>query len=326
MTETLKKLLQLLLDGQFHSGEQLGKALGVTRSAIWKLIKQLEIWDLTIESVTNKGYRITEPLTLLDKPKILSFLEPLPKNQLNNLEILDTIPSTNDYLMENRQAKLGNVVCLAEKQTKAKGRRARNWVAPFAKNIYLSILWRFPQEPSELSGLSLIVAMAVIEALRAYGITHPLGIKWPNDVMADGKKLAGVLVEIAGESNDICSAVIGIGLNVNMSLQNARDITQPWIDVQSLTPKSVERNKLTGLLLNQLLKTLAQFEQQGFLPFMPQWQPLDLTLGKPLSLQTATTELQGIGCGINAQGHLLIDINGEQKHFSGGDVSLRLSK
>jgi len=327
LTETLKKLITILKDGEFHSGEQLGKTLGVTRSAVWKLIKQLSTWDLEIESVTNKGYRIPGGLTLLSKEKILSFLSFDQQARLEKIEILDNIPSTNDYLLHSLQARPNkNYACFAEKQTHGKGRRGRTWIAPFAKNIYLSVLWRFPQDPSALSGLSLAIAVSIIETLKHYTTTQELGIKWPNDVLYKNHKLAGILVELAGESNDNCSAVIGVGLNVDMPNASHQYITQPWADLQNMTQTIVDRNEVAGLLLSHLVNTLILFQNQGFHAFTEKWQTLDLTLGKPISLTNSASEkLQGIGRGINEQGHFLLETPCGIKSFSSGEVSIRLS-
>lgn len=334
MTQTLKTLIQILSDGEFHSGERLGKQLSLTRSAIWKLIKQLAGWDLEIESVTNKGYCIPGGLTLLETAKISSFIKGSQKSQLEQIEIFDSLPSTNDYLLNVKstnaspEAPKKNRACFAEKQTQGKSRRGRAWVSPFAKNIYLSLLWHFEKDPSELSGLSLAIAIATVETLHAFGIAQDLGIKWPNDVLWENHKLAGILIELSGEANGVCSAVIGVGLNVNMpnSALYDRNISQPWTDLQRLTDQKIDRNKLAGMLLNNLIATAALFQKQGLTAFLPQWQKLDLTLNKPVTIITNTTELEGIGRGINEHGHFLLEIKpGQIKHFASGEVSLRLS-
>lgn len=336
MTKTLKALIQILSDGEFHSGERLGKTLSVTRSAIWKLIKQLATWDLEIESVTNKGYCIPGGLTLLEASKISPFIAP-EKAELNlpvEIEIFDSLPSTNDYLLNLKPTSASpetfnqNRACFAEKQTHGKSRRGRSWVSPFAKNIYLSLLWHFEKDPSELSGLSLAIAIATVETLHAFGITKDLGIKWPNDVLWENHKLAGILIELSGEANDVCSAVIGVGLNVKMTNSDLydRNISQPWIDLQRLTDQTIDRNKLAGMLLNNLIKTASVFQKQGLSAFLPQWQKLDLTFNKPVTIITNTTELQGMGRGINEHGHFLLEIEpGQIKHFASGEVSLRLA-
>lgn len=325
MGKTLKKLLQILSDGQFHSGERLGKELFVTRSAIWKLIKQLATWDLEIESVTNKGYCLSGGITLLETTRLSPFIKKAQKNQLKQIEIFDSLLSTNDYLLSENFKE--NRACFAERQTQGKGRRGRTWVSPFAKNIYLSLLWHFEKDPSELSGLSLAIAIATVETLQAFGITKNIGIKWPNDVLCENHKLAGILIELSGEANDACSAVIGVGLNVKMSNRKLYDhnISQPWTDLESIAEQAIDRNKLAGMLLNNLTKTAIFFQNAGFAPFLAQWRQLDLTFNKSVTIITNTTEFQGIGRGINEYGHFLLEIKpGIIKHFASGEVSLRL--
>jgi BirA family biotin operon repressor/biotin-[acetyl-CoA-carboxylase] ligase len=333
LTQTLKTLIQILSDGEFHSGERLGKQLSLTRSAIWKLIKQLAGWDLEIESVTNKGYCIPGGLALLETAKLSVFIKKAQQSQLKQIEIFDSLPSTNDYLLNLKsttaslEASKQNRACFAEKQTQGKGRRERTWVSPFAKNIYLSLLWHFEKDPSELSGLSLAIAVATVETLHAFGFTKDLGIKWPNDVLWKNNKLAGILIELSGEANDVCSAVIGVGLNVNMSNSTLYDrhISQPWTDLQRLTDQKIDRNKLAGTLLNNLIATASLFQKQGLTAFLPQWQKLDLTFNKLVTIITNTTKLQGTGRGINEQGYFLLEIKpGVIKQFASGEVSLRL--
>jgi BirA family biotin operon repressor/biotin-[acetyl-CoA-carboxylase] ligase len=327
LTPTLKKLLLILSDGQFHSGEQLGKTLGLTRSAVWKLTKKLLEWDLEIESISNKGYRIPGGVSLLDKEKILSYLTKKQKSELAQFDLLDTVPSTNDYLFNlpaSSKRRKKAFVCLAEKQTQGKGRHGRAWASPFAQNIYLSLLWHFPKDPGELSGLSLAIAISVIETLYAFGITQKLGIKWPNDILYNNQKLAGILIELSGEAHDTCKAVIGIGLNVHMTNKHQKAITQPWTDLQTLTNKAINRNELTGLLLNKTLSALRLFQEQGLKAFFKQWRALDLAFKKPVSIINATTSYQGVGKGINEQGYFLLALKpGLIKSFPSGDLSLR---
>jgi len=328
LSPTLKRLLAFLSDGQFHSGEQLGKALGLTRSAIWKLTKQLTEWDLKIESITNKGYCLPGGVSLLEKAKILPYLT-LKQQDALELEVLDSIPSTNDYLLNltisPHMLSKKVFACLAEKQTQGKGRRGRNWVSPFAKNIYLSLLWYFPQDPSELSGLSLAVAISIVETLKVFGVSQ-LGIKWPNDILCNNQKLAGILVEIKGEAHDACKAVIGIGLNVRMTNVDEDTINQPWTDLQTLTGKIINRNELAGLLLNKTINTLQRFQEQGLKAFLKQWQDFDLTFKKPVSILSATDSYQGLGYGINEHGHFLLELKPNLiKSFPSGEVTLRFA-
>lgn len=340
----IEKLINHLSDGEFHSGEQLGKTFGLTRSGIWKIVKQFKTWGIEIDSITNKGYRIPGGLELLDPEKIRALIEPAQQVKLNNLEIFNTITSTNDYLLNHSsEKKEETIACFAERQTQGKGRRGRAWISPFAKNIYLSLLWHFPSDPSTLSGLSLAVALAVVSALKEYGVTKHIRVKWPNDVLWKNQKLAGILIELSCEAHNTCRTVIGIGINLDMSSFSGDEISQPWIDIktilqdiqqeQAISSKmstdnvckatSINRNTFAGTLLNELIKTVILFQNEGLTPLIPLWQTLDITFGKIITIQTPTTVITGISRGIDAHGHFLLEnSNGEIKSYSSGEISI----
>ncbi len=324
--DKIKYLLQELADGQYHSGEEIGNDLGLTRAAIWKLIKTLNEWGVDIESDTKKRYRIPEGLELLDKKKILKYLEPNSKSILQRLDIFDSLTSTNDFLLQTIKEKPSVVhACFAERQTAGKGRRGRSWYSPFGTNIYLSLLWQFEKDLSQLAGLSLVIAIGVIKALQQYGIKDDLGLKWPNDILWQNKKLCGILVETRGEVSEAVNTVIGIGLNVNMPNSINEKIDQPWVDIKQITSGEIQRNQLAGLILNNLLLVIAQFEQHGIKPFISQWRQFDLTRDKKISLHTASEKFSGIARGINESGCILLeDSAGKIQQFSIGEVSLRL--
>lgn len=323
----LSFLIQTLADGNYHSGEKLGGELGVTRAAVWKLIKTInEEWGVHIESSTKKGYRIPDGIELLDKKKILGSLQAEHKKILQKCEIFDELPSTNDYLMQTVKDKATHGhVCLAERQTAGKGRRGRVWLSPFGTNIYLSLLWQFSNDLSKLAGLSLVVALAVIKALEQYGVREGLVLKWPNDVLWHGKKLAGILIETRGESNEHLTAVIGIGLNVKMPKMIGENISQPWADLSQIVNGIIHRNQLAGLLLDHLCSVITQFNREGIKPFIKQWREYDITLDKKVSLQTSTEKFSGIARGIDETGCILVEnAAGKIEHFSIGEISLRL--
>lgn len=327
MSETLKTLIGILSDGEFHSGADLGLSLTLTRSAIWKHLKHFKTLGIPVESITGKGYRIPNGLSLLKQDIIWDKLSSFSQEHLNTLEIWDALPSTNDYLLTLKEKSNQTQVCLAERQTHGKGRRGRSWVSPFGQNIYLSLLWQFSRDVSDLSGLSLAVAIAVVQALQSYGIQDDLGLKWPNDVLWKNQKLAGILIELQGETHHTCNAVIGVGLNVNMASQYRDQITQPWTDIQTILGKRGDRNHITACLINALLKSLELFQAQGLSPFLDAWKALDLAQDQPVSIVTPQSTILGIGRGVTQQGHFLLeDPNGTLKTFSNGEVSLRLTR
>jgi len=327
MNKNIKVLLGLLSDGSFHSGSDLGDKLGLTRGAIWKLIKQLDKYEIEIEAKTNQGYRISGGLELLDKKIIAQSISAEYKAFVDDLVILDETPSTNTYLAELIKTKTkNNNICFAESQSAGKGRLGRRWVSPYARNIYLSLRWDFAKELSELSGLSLAIAVAVAEALNGYGIKKDIALKWPNDVLWQKRKLAGILIEISGEAHNICHTIIGVGLNVNMPQKTSQAIDQPWCSVAQITKDIPQRNKLAGLLLDNLLITLSEFQKNGLKSFFEKWHELDITYGKQVTIIIPQQQkISGIGSGINDKGcFLLKDSSNEIQTFAVGEVSLKI--
>jgi len=329
MNTNLKKLLVLLNDGKPHSGVDLGKYLNLTRAAIWKLIKQIEALDIEIEAKTNYGYKLARNLEFLDKSKIGKYLARIHKKYLDKIIIFEELPSTNPYLSElvKTNPKCDKYICLAESQTSGRGRLGRQWISPYARNIYLSLLWRFVKTPGELGGLSLAVAVAVAEALKRYGIHENIQLKWPNDVLWQQKKLAGILIEVSGEAHHAYNAVIGIGINVDMPAKLDQKIGQDWCDIAQITNSIPQRNKLIGLLLDQLLITMDVYQKSGLKPFLDKWSELDISVGKQITLITPQEKVIGIASGIDEQGHFLLkDKLGKIHSFAAGEVSLAKNK
>ncbi len=326
MTDLLT-LLNHLSDGQFHSGEDLAIELEVSRTAVWKKIRKLnEFLPNKIISVQSKGYKIEEPITVLNKKEILDSLLTKFHTLLQRVEILLECPSTNQYLLEClEQNQLKNCVVLAETQTQGRGRRGRYWVSPFASNVYMSLLWHLDISIAEMAGLSLVVAISVAKALQKFEIKN-VKLKWPNDVYVDGQKLAGVLLELRGESNSPCHTVIGMGVNVNMPKNAASQIDQQWVDMQSLLKTNVNRNEVAAMILNELIPCLQQFNEKGFVSFVSQWEQFDLLAGHTINIEGHMHLSEGIARGVDKQGALLVESNGGINPLYSGEVSIRLNK
>jgi len=327
ISSTQKKILTILADGHFHSGTDLSKKIAISRSAICKQLNSLTDIGIDFDAVTGKGYRLEKPLQLLSKTTIEQFLHTSTQQLITGLEIHDCINSTNRYLVEKSQQaeNNGSIVCFAEYQTAGKGRRGRDWVSPFGSNIYLSILWSFQNGPASISGLSLAVGVAVIRALNECGV-EDVGLKWPNDIYWQGKKLAGILIEVSGEAGGPCNAVIGLGLNFYLSDKAASPITQDWVDLtQILAEKSLNlRNELAAVLLNHLMPTIANFEQDTFQSYLKEWREYDCMKGKQVDIHMGQQIFSGIVQGINNDGLLLLaDKDNDIKTFASGEVSFR---
>lgn len=321
------QLLNHLADGQFHSGEALGRALGVSRMAVWKHLKALRELGLDFEVVRGKGYRLPASCDLLDQELILAALSPQARAGLGPLHVLLEVDSTNSWLREQafKGARSG-AVCLAELQHAGRGRHGRHWVSPFAGNLCLSLLWRTGLGAAALGGLSLVAGIAVLRCLQSAGI-RGAGLKWPNDVLVDGAKLAGILIDVAGEASGPCAVIIGIGINISLPGSAGAAIDQPWTELSALEGASdLTRNQLAAMLIDNLFEVLAEFDGQGLQPFQEEWRKHDVVAGHPVSLQLPHARVQGTARGIDASGALLVETTGgREERFLSGEVSLRVT-
>ncbi|TXL15008.1 biotin--[acetyl-CoA-carboxylase] ligase [Methylococcaceae bacterium HT3] len=322
-----KLLLQILADGKFHSGTDLAEQLEVGRSAIWKQINGLEEQGHEITAVNGKGYRLHCSLELLNKTLIYSFLSTTTQNCLAELDIHDQIDSTNSHLvaLSNSHPDTSGIVCLAEQQTAGKGRRGRQWISPFGSNIYASIVWQFEQGPSSLAGLSLAIGVAVIKALKLHGI-HDVGLKWPNDIYWQHRKLGGILVEVSGESDGPCHAVIGLGLNLFLTDQDGSQIEQDWVDINEILGNShrVSRNQLIATLIEEFIAVTSQYTKESFALYRDQWRDFDCMRGQQVTLFMGNSTHNGAIMGIDDEGLLLLQTEtGSIQSFASGEVSFR---
>jgi BirA family biotin operon repressor/biotin-[acetyl-CoA-carboxylase] ligase len=331
VSSSQKKILTILADGQFHSGTELAEKIGLSRSAICKQLNSLTELGLEFNAISGKGYRLERALQLLSEIDINLLLKPTTHSLINELEIHDSINSTNSYLSDKAQlnkidiTRNTGMVCFAEYQTAGKGRRGRDWVSPFGSNIYLSILWTFQNGPASINGLSLAIGVAVIRALNDCGI-EDVGLKWPNDIYWQGKKLAGILIEVSGETSGPCSAVVGLGLNLYLPEEKAKSITQDWVDLSQIISDNsvVIRNKLAATLLNHLMPTIANFEEDTLDSYLNEWRQLDCMKGKGVNIFMGQQVFTGTVKGIDNNGLLLLENDlGEIKSFASGEVSFR---
>lgn len=318
---TRRRLIALLAQGGFHSGEQLAQQLGITRAAVWKHIQSLHALGLSVDRVPGKGYRLAEKRELIDVEHIKQGLQ--HSHPTLDIHVFDTLTSTNQHLMQ--QAQLGAAsatACLAEHQSQGKGRRGRQWISPFASNLYLSLLWRFNEAPRALGALPLGVAVAVCDALQQQGYPD-IQIKWPNDLLYRGQKLGGILVEMAGDPTGRCHVVVGIGINVQMPTKQP-DIDQPWTSLDQIGQQTPSRNDLATRILAQVATLLQQTEQHGsHETLLEQWRQRDAYANQPVRLLRGEQIITGIARGIDDEGNLLLDTQDTLQRFHSGEISLR---
>ncbi|PSJ42377.1 biotin--[acetyl-CoA-carboxylase] synthetase [Zobellella endophytica] len=315
LTPLREALLKRLADGQFHSGEQLGEALSVSRAAVSKHVQALKALGLDIYSISGKGYRLAVPLQLLEPPRLSRELAPA------RVEVVPVIGSTNQYWLESIGRLNPGDVCLAECQTAGRGRRGRHWISPFGGQLIMSLYWRLEQGMAAAMGLSLVVGIAVVEALAEQGFAG-VELKWPNDLYYDGRKLAGILVEMSGTAGGPCHLVIGMGLNLLLPKGEQERINQPWAELAGIADIR-DRNGMVIGLVGRLHDYLHRFERQGIAAFREQWNRLDYFNGKPVRVLMGEQEIHGIARGIDEQGGLRLETPQGIRSFLGGEISLR---
>lgn len=318
-----RQLLGKLAAGPL-SGDALARELGHTRAAVWKRIQGLRTAGVAIEGRAGDGYRLCQPLDLLDPAGIRAALSTEVLGQLDDLQVAWSVGSTNSELLQCSAPARGCRVLLAERQTGGRGRRGRGWASPLAAHVYLSVLRGFPGGLAQLGGLSLVAGVAVAEALHAMQLGQ-VRLKWPNDLVADGHKLGGLLVEGGGEFAGPARAVIGIGVNVHMPDDVAARIDQPWTDLDRLAGARLQRNAVAAALLEHLLPALEQFQAQGLAPFLARYQALDSLAGRAVRVEQGGVWQDGHALGLADDGALRVVIDGREQHVHAGEVSVRPS-
>lgn len=310
------------------SGAELAREFGVTRAAVWKRIEALRAAGAGIDARAGVGYALQPPLQLLDADALRTALAAPAADELAALDVLFETDSTNAEALRTPPPVRGTHVFLAERQTAGRGRRGRGWSSPLAAHVYLSLSRRFDGGIATLQGLSLAVGVVVAEALHALGYPQ-VGVKWPNDLLADGRKLGGILVEVGGDAAGPMRVVVGVGVNVAMPSAAGADIAQPWTDLATLagaTPGAAppSRHAIAVALLDGLLPMLARFERDGLAPFLPAWRKHDVLAGRPIRLHEGDRVHDGVALGVDADGALrLRGDDGRERRVHAGEASLR---
>lgn len=324
MHATRNTILQALAGGEFISGTDLGTFSGVSRTAVAKHIDGLRELGLDIYSVKGRGYKLASPIDLLNVEAITDFYEEKQHTHYSGQFFIEPfIDSTNTFL--KRKLLAGELhdsdVCIAESQSAGRGRQGKTWVSPFASSVYLSTYRRFSGGYQTISGLSLVVGLAVADCLDELGISG-VQLKWPNDVYVNMQKIAGILIEIEGAVGDEVDSIIGIGINVNLP-SDITGIEQAFTDCNSNTTERISRNELVAVLLSYLKQHLDTFIIHGLVPFIDRWHSKDAFYHKAVRLLAGQNIIEGIGMGINEAGAILLQVDGELKTYHGGEISVR---
>lgn len=315
-------ILRLLADGKFHSGEALAQHFKVTRTTIWSAIQHAHNLGIEVFSVRGRGYKLPASVEFLQHEEVLHAIG--EQRAWFNLHILDEVPSTNTYLMNQSAKGAAHVTCVAANlQTNGKGRRGRAWVSHLGASLTFSLLWRFQSGAAALSGLSLAVGVALVRAFNSLGINN-VHLKWPNDVLFDGKKLAGILIELQGDMDGPSAAVIGVGINLNLPETVLKNIDQPAIDLANVSATPIKHSELLGVLLKHLAEVLKQFEENGFTALRDEWTQYHAYHQKHVRmLMPDSREVHGVVSNVAEDGILLVDTALGLQRFSAGEISLR---
>jgi BirA family biotin operon repressor/biotin-[acetyl-CoA-carboxylase] ligase len=321
MSELTFRALRRLADGRFHSGEAMARELGRSRATLSEALKHAGDMGLELFSVPGKGYRLAQPLEFLDRAALAERLA----GTCVAVEVVDEVDSTSTQLLRRAAAGAPSGTCLAaEWQSAGRGRRGRTWISGLGGSLTFSLLWRFERGVGHLGGLSLAIGLSVARTLREAGLERAQ-VKWPNDVVCDFRKLAGILVETSGEMQGPSVAVIGIGVNYRLAEGVLDRIDQPTTDVTRCATREVTRTGLLAALLPDLAAMLQAFEREGFAPLREAWKSLHACDGRMVRVipaQDAPYDAQVVD--VAADGELVVRAaDGRLVHLSSAEISLR---
>jgi BirA family biotin operon repressor/biotin-[acetyl-CoA-carboxylase] ligase len=321
-------LLAALAPGTPVAGNELARRFGVTRAAIWKQVERLRAEGAAVVAQPGGGYRLAHPVDLLDASAILAGMAPAERARLSVLEVHWQLDSTSSELLRRSPAvgADGQVeACLAEIQSAGRGRRGRAWHLPLGGGLALSLRRGFDGGMASLAGLSLVAGLAAREALADCGV-EGIGLKWPNDLVADGAKLGGILVEAGGEAHGPCHAVVGIGINVRVPGASLAGVDQPWTDLARLAGGSApSRNRVAARLLAGLVVAFDRFAAEGFAPFAREWAAHDVLHGRAVQVRRGSTVGHGMAEGVDERGALRVRFDDGLRSVDSGDVSVRVN-
>lgn len=320
-------LLRLLADGEFHSGEVLAQQLGISRASVSNALRGVEGYGLKLYSVRGRGYCLSHPPQWLDAKRIAGYMGEQGRDF--RIEILDSADSSNTLLLQRAKSDIASggaasgSVLAVEWQSGGRGRLGRTWHSGLGNALTFSLLWRFDCGLSALSGLSLAAGVALIRALRMLGVARA-ALKWPNDVLGDNGKLAGILIEAQGDMLGPSAVVIGIGLNLSLPQQQLRQIGQPVTSLADMLSEVPERNQLLAVILCELNSVLREFGAHGFTALREEWQSYHAMQHRPVQLLLPDgSRVSGIVRGVAEDGSLELETMQELRRFNVGEVSLR---
>lgn len=322
LSETQHRLIRALASGDTVSGAELARVLGVSRTAVWNRLRRLAAFGVEVAAVRGRGYRLAAPLELLDRDSILAGLAPEVAARIGAFHLPFAVDSTNAALLRLPVSPQPRI-CLAEHQSAGRGRRGRVWQSPLGAQIPLSIGYCFATLPADFAGLGLAVGVMVAQALLRLGV-QDIGLKWPNDLLWEGRKLGGVLIELRGEAGGPCDVVVGVGVNVQLPDLPAGLIDQPWTDLgRILGTNRPHRNRVAEALIGALIPGLDRFAEEGLAPFLPHFRERDVLAGRRIRVEQRGDWLEGTARGVSERGALLLEDAAGIRPYWSGEICVR---
>lgn len=321
MNTQLLAVLRQLTHADFRSGEEVAQCLRISRASVHNAVRAAASLGLPIQAVRGRGYRLARPVTWLDAQFLAASLSPLGFQT----QVRHALDSTNDHLLGlARSGAPHKSLVTAEWQSQGRGRRGRTWLAGLGGGLMFSLLWRFNRGSSAMSGLSLVVGLGLAQVLHEWGLRQAR-VKWPNDILINEAKLAGVLIELVGDMLGPCAAVIGVGMNVLGGESISERVAQPVTDLHAhLAPDRLDRNGLLRALVERLNGLLEDFDRAGFAPFRAQWEALHAHQNQTVQIHHGHAQcIDGRALGVDETGALLLDTGHGLQRIHSGEVSLR---
>lgn len=321
------QLLNLLADGEFHSGEVVARQLGVSRASVFNALAGVGDYGVVLHRIRGRGYRLARPWQRLERDQILRWLGKDAGKFC--IEILPLAASSNSLLLQRAGLNVADggtpsgSVLAVELQTAGRGRMGRSWHSGLGAALTFSLLWRFDCGLNALSGLGLAVGVAQLRALNKLG-AQGVQLKWPNDILTSHGKLGGVLIEAQGDMLGPSAVVIGIGLNCTLPDELQLQIDQPASALDEVCAVMPERNQLLAVLLQELAIVLQQFAQGGFAPLRDEWERYHIHQDRPINLQMPDgATVGGIARGVSDNGELCLETAQGMRRFNSGEVGVR---
>jgi BirA family biotin operon repressor/biotin-[acetyl-CoA-carboxylase] ligase len=322
MNDLTLPVLRALSNENFRSGEALAQTFGVSRATIHNALKDLDRLGVSVVRSRGLGYRLNDALTWLDAERI-NFAAGEMAGRFG-VRIEACCDSTSTTLLRlAREGVASGTVIAAEFQAKGRGRRSRVWESGLGSALTFSVLWRFDRGVGALSGLSLAIGVALSRAMARLGAAEVL-LKWPNDLVIAGRKIGGTLLEVEGDALGPSAVVIGVGINVRLTPALRGRIDQPAADLVDAGIETPDRNVVLGAILSEFATVLPAFEHSGFAPFRAEWEALHAHQNRRVALILPDgNREEGIACGVDDDGALLLAQQGVTRRWLAGELSLR---